>query len=940
MTLDRDDPNWPSVWSHPPSETPAGVAREAVPLERHLLCVADRARETTPADAETADGNSLRDAAEIVALAHDFGKATTYFQRHVRDESVDDAPTHHARLGGLLAYYALRQRGYGPRPCFAGLVAVARHHGVLPNATMFIERGLEPTTAWRSWNVDRSAFNGHAVQQAKNIDTNRPEFARALVARLVGDAGSWAEFLSLVTAAEPDAEGDAASLRDCLRETFMVRQRRWHPKTELFRDGSAYLDELRLYGTLTFADKTRAAGVSADDERIHAEPITAAQIEDYLDGLSDDAPTGLHARLNAVRSGVQAHIGGRRDTDPIQSFLEADSSVATLTLPTGYGKTLTGLLAAARIRESTGGTRVVYALPFTSVIDQTADVLRELLRTGPGDTDPARDRRLTVHHNLSESLTLPRDNADTAPENSSDAEMDRAAMLAESWRAGLTLTTFVQLFESLAGPRNAQSVKLPALHESVVVLDEPQALPLPWWPLVARLVDALVREYDATVVLMTATQPRIVDGERTVPLLDGEVVDSVERAVGALPDRVEYDFHPTALASGSDESSVVDYDDAAATLATDVRGTTDSVLAICNTIDSAAASFDASTAELRSRVDGPDAGLVDVAARFQSDILDDDRFGTPATGTIDRRCAAFVKSITEAADEGTPAVLFLSTRLRPCDRRFLLAVADELTAASIPLLVVSTQLVEAGVDVSFDRVVRDFAPLDSIVQAAGRCNRSFERAPDTGRVTIWRLAAPGDATRIPSEAVYARRERATDTDLLQKTRDALDGVATESVVAESTIAGAAVTDYHDAVGDAVATMRADNDLRQQFDRAAGDDLRRTSLIDSRFSFEVYVCRSEAERDAVEAYRDAERAYDFDEAKRLKKRLAAVRVSVPAYRADSDTARALSKLPPLSRDADERDATERVWTPGPRFQDYLDAQTGFDVPESTVDARLL
>jgi CRISPR-associated endonuclease Cas3-HD len=941
VKLDATDPNWPKLLSHPSDD-----GRNAMTLEHHLLGVAKRARDTTPPHAETAGAESLRDVAELVGLAHDFGKATTMFQTHIGHGSGDEGPSHHARLGGLLAFYALCQQGYDPETCFAGLVAVAKHHGTLPNADSFVSNALEQDATWTGWATSKSAYNGHTVEQARDIEENRPAFARAVMDGLVGDGESWTEFLALLEASRSDADDTAeGSLRDWIRNAFMHEEwgGEWYPDGTLFT-GSTYLDELRLYGTLTFADKTHAAGIRANDDRLHADPLETAEVWDYIDqlGTKHAEPETLEARLNAVRSATQAYVGGRQDVDPVTDFLGSKQDVATLTLPTGYGKTLAGLLTAARIREATAGDRIIYALPFTSVIDQTTDVLRRLLRDGSDAADPAMDRRLTAHHHLSESLTLPQDR-DRETTDSTDEEFDRAVMLAKSWRAGVTLTTFVQLFESLAGPRNTQSMKLPALYDSVIVIDEPQALPLPWWPLVERLVQAVVDEYGATVVLMTATQPRIIDDDRTFSLLDADVLDTLERdAASDLPDRVEYTFHSTALATGNEQSSVVEYDDAAASLVDSASGTTESVLAVCNTIDSAGELFDAVTTELADRIGRPGAAreeLVDIAARFEERILDDDRIGAPPTDEPERNRAAFVRALSRAADEETPAVLYLSTRLRPCDRRFLLTVARELTGEAVPLLVVSTQLVEAGVDVSFDSVFRDFAPLDSIVQAAGRCNRSFERAPDPGRIHVWRLEAPEGATKLPSEAVYARRQSRTDTDLLAKTRSALSGVSAGEVVSESDIADRGVGAYHDLVGDAVQTMTDDNDLRERFRHADGEELRMASLIDSRFSFEVYVCRSNAEYELAKQYDEAERHHEFDRAQQLEKKLADLRVSVPAYRRDSDTAQKLVKLEPLSSDAEKRDATERVLRP--RIDSgFFDTRTGVDTPESTVDGRIL
>lgn len=943
MSLNADDPTWPELLSHP-----ADGDRGSVALETHLLGVERRARDATPADAESSDGHSLREAAGIVGLAHDIGKATAWFQSHIGNGEDDDGPSHHARLGGLLAYYALRTRGYGAGTCFAGLAAVAKHHGTLPNYGPFVNTHLDQPATWAFGSADgarNGSYNGAAARQAAHVETVRPAFARAVVDELVGEAGSWPDFLARVTASndEIDTVGDSPDecLLSLLRADFLYKLR---PDTRLARDGSTYLDELRLYGTLTFADKTHAAGVKAGDPRMEAEPLAVKQVWAHIEGLGSEGGRTLERQLNAVRSEIQEYVGGRSGRgDPVEEFLASDADIATLTLPTGYGKTLTGTLAAARVREATGGDRIVYALPFTSVVEQTADVLRNVC--GSDDGDPSLGRRLTVHHHLSEALTL----ADDEKREETDEDAGQATMLAESWRAGVTLTTFVQLFESLAGPRNGQSTKLPALYESVVVIDEPQALPLTWWPLVGRLIGALVTEFDATVVLMTATQPRIVDGDEAVSLLDTETLDGIE-ADGApgLPDRVEYEFHQTAFGTDENGPEPLGHDDAAAWLV-DAARESGSTLAVCNTIDSAASLFEHVAGELGADRQRP--GPVDVAAVMAENVLHDERVGTETSGARneqgsddrnrerDRERAAFARTVARRSSAERPALVYLSTRLRPCDRQFLLGVVDELIDLGVPLLVVSTQVVEAGVDLSFDRVVRDFAPLDSIVQAAGRCNRSFERAPDTGRVVVWRLGPLDEDGTVPGEAVYARRDGDTDLDLLSKTREALDGVATDGPVPESVIADVGVGAYHEAVGDAVDAVAADNDLRQSFDRAEGTTLREASLIEDHLSFEVYVCRTAAEYDVVEAYREAEKRYDFGTVEERRSQLVPLRVSVPVYDASSDAARQLKALEPLSTDADHRDATERVLRTDhdPRF---FDARTGTDVPEDSVGGRFL
>jgi CRISPR-associated endonuclease/helicase Cas3/CRISPR-associated endonuclease Cas3-HD len=461
------------------------------------------------------------------------------------------------------------------------------------------------------------------------------------------------------------------------------------------------------------------------------------------------------------------------------------------------------------------------------------------------------------------------------------------------------VTTFVQLFESLAGPGNRQSMKLPALRDSVVVLDEPQSLPLDWWKLVPRLVTMLTEQYDATVIAMTATQPELFEGAT-------ELTDDPNAYFGAV-ERVRYELDESTERYVAKQSGPKSYDTAADALV-ESFATGESALAVCNTIDSARELTERTSA----RIDG-----VDVAEVYADELAD--------AGDVTEVEATAVANGVAAADGD--ALLHLTTRLRPADRLTLIETAKELTERGIPLLTVSTQLVEAGVDISFDRVYRDLAPIDSIVQAAGRCNRSFER--EQGRVTVWWLDMPGDQSKTPAEAVYNRGAA-----LLPVAAATLESVRDGSgTLSEMDVARTAVEQYYQ-------RLHEEKDVGKQtfadyVDEARADELGRLSLIDQRRAADVFVVRTAAERELAEELREANRTHDFETLGRRLDETKPLRISIPYYREDSETADAIRKFDPILGEE------EGLWLLDTRDRGpFFDATTGFVVPESTVDHQFL
>jgi CRISPR-associated endonuclease Cas3-HD len=873
-------------YSHPPEGDRAGVH-----LSDHLEDVADRVEYVVDKEAMTPAGESLRAVVETLAHVHDFGKATTFFQQYLLDKPRqynDERCRYHAPAGAFAAYYALDARGFETETCLAGFVAVAKHHGQLPDVAEYLHdrafRRADPET--QTHDEERQTI---IKQQLKDIHDNVPDLAEEVFEKATAGQGDWVSFAgnfldycddiadSVGTSGESPGIDRKALSADC------------------------YGLSLQCWGTLVLADKLSAADAKNELETYAPEQPSANQLKKYVDTLEANVsadPNGTRSeRLNHYRSRARTTI-----IENARSFADDGGDVGTLTLPTGMGKTLSGLSAAFEIRDQCDSERVVYALPFTSVIDQVVDELQDIYET---DT---LGRLLTADHHLAETVVY-EDTAETADD--ADRSDDVAGMLGESWRAGLTVSTFVQLFESLAGPRNQQSMKLPALRNSVVVLDEPQSLPLDWWKLVPRLIRLLTDKYDATVIAMTATQPQLF--EEASDLFDDvpELVDNPDVYFEDI-ERVTYELDRSTerYIESPDNATAKSYNDAAAMLCDVVENGT-SALAVCNTVDSGR--------RLTESVKESDSKLLDVAECYASKLED---------GVSE--IAAEVAN--EISANGSPAVLHLSTRLRPADRLALIETAKRLTDTGHPLIVVSTQLVEAGVDISFDRVYRDLAPIDSIVQAAGRCNRSFE--VDEGRVTVWWLDVPDDQTKTPAEAVYNR-----ETTLLPVAADTLATVrSNREELTETAVARTAVEAYY-------RRLHRDKDVGKQayaeyVDDARADKLAELSLIDQRRAVDIIVCRTKDDRDLVTSLRNAADEYDFETFQDRLDQTKPLRISVPVYREDGETADAIGNLPRLLTNETYGHATGIRVLDVREYESHFDDTTGFVVPENSVDHLFL
>jgi len=352
--------------------------------------------------------------------------------------------------------------------------------------------------------------------------------------------------------------------------------------------------------------------------------------------------TRLQRKLNSFPAPDNI-VNEKRKTvlDSCLAAADRPRGLFTLTVPTGGGKTLSSLAFALRHAIENGMRRVIYVIPYTSIIEQTAVVFRRIL----GDQNV-----LEHHHNVDYN-------------GGDDRETDPHILATENWDAPIVVTTNVQFFESLFASRTSRCRKLHNIANSVVIFDEAQMLPVDLLQPCVRAIEELVRNHRCSTVLCSATQPALRPlFDPAVPIWEicpdhAELYDALRRvrfrSVGQLSDT-----------------------------------------------------------DLLARLNEQRQALCIVNTKLQAQALYE---GLSGTGNF-----------------------HLSTLMTPVLRKAALAQIRARLINGRTCRVVSTSLIEAGVDVDFSCVYREEAGLDSAVQAAGRCNREGKLSCDDAIVCLFR----------------------------------------------------------------------------------------------------------------------------------------------------------------------------------------------------------
>lgn len=524
----------------------------------------------------------------LVGLWHDVGKASEAFQAYLKGAQED---YHQGEIRGSVdhssagAQHAVRTLDV---PGHLLAFAIAGHHAGLPDS------------------ISESS---------------------CLESRLRKEVETWTRVLDLIPAA------GELQLPPFLQRALARRD--VDPKGAAF--SLAFFVRM-LFSCLVDADFLDTEGFFNRDQRmartLWPENILA-RMNDALERFASELPalTTVDTQRKRIREACVAAA-------------EREPGFFSLTVPTGGGKTLSSLAFALRHAVIHKLRRIIYVAPFTTIIEQNADVLRRVFASLGESGVP--DVVVEHHSNL----------------NVEDQSL-ASRLAAENWDAPLIVTTSVQFYESLFSNRPGQCRKLHNIVNSVVILDEAQKLPVDYLAPCLMALRELVAHYGCTVVLCTATQPAIQKSEHFPLGLDGvrEIIDEPKKLYLAFR-RVEVGN----LGTLSDE-------------------------------------------ELADRLLKEPQAMCVVNTRSHA------------------------RELFQRISAGGEAI-HLSAAMCPAHRSEVLERVRQRLASGKPCRVIATQLVEAGVDLDFPVVYRSLAGLDSLAQAAGRCNRNGRLSK--GRVFLFR----------------------------------------------------------------------------------------------------------------------------------------------------------------------------------------------------------
>jgi len=629
-------------------------------LEDHLKNVADFSKSSF--NSLNFKNNELfADIAYIIGLSHDFAKSTSFFQDYISTGRSNENKSH-GFLSSIFAYFAVNsylienEINFEKNLPVISYIVVLHHHGNIKNIPTLDE-------------YHDNKFNSKAIINQIN-DLNNWDKSLDLFYKEYGiDLNYFFENIDEIS--------------DNISEDLF--------EFDYDDNFDNYFLILLFYSVLLDADKMDAS----ESSLIKRELIPSNIVDDYKINHSFNLEG-----INKVREEAYIEVNNKIDN------LDLSNKIYSINLPTGIGKTLTGFSSSLKLRERINNEfginpRIIYSLPFLSVIDQNESVIKSIF-----NENNLKGNNYFLKHNYLADMKY------IEGEDNEEYDISNSKILIEGWNSEFVITTFIQLFYSLIGNKNSFLRKFHNIANSIIILDEIQSIPYKYWGIINLILKKLANEFNCWIILMTATQPFIFKENEIISL-----VDNVDYYFSQF-DRIEYKFH-------LDDISIDEFSDELINLIDNEK--TKDILVVLNTINSSAVLYE----------------------KIKQHLM-----------AFDENYSVDENGIFQFGDDVN--LIYLSTNILPFNR---LNKINAIKNSNKQNIIISTQLIEAGVDIDVDIVYRDFAPLDSIIQTAGRCNRSGKK--DKGCVNV--ISLVNDKGKQYSRYVYQKL-------LLTTTREVLSGL--------------------------------------------------------------------------------------------------------------------------------------------------------------------
>lgn len=585
---------------------------------------------------------------ELLGLMHDFGKYSHKFQKYIHDETglfnpdLDDeestpngSKVDHSTAGAQWVYRELRKFGaeQGIGELFGQMLGlcIASHHG----------EGLidclddEGNAVWKK-RFEKDDELTHLAECEQNADEAVQQKARELVGENL--------IRSLLKAVKPILSDPASN--DKIKEFYLGCLTRF------------------LFSCLIDADRINSSDFEREAQkevrRLTEKPDWQSAIDKLEAKLAgfENRPVEEIKPIDEIR---------RKISDDCLKRAADSQGIYTLTVPTGGGKTLASLRYALHHAQKHHLDRIIYIIPYTSIIDQNAQAVREIL---------GEDWVLEHHSNLE-------------PEKQSWQDK----LLSENWDKPIVFTTMVQFLDAWFGGGTRGARHIHPMTNAVLIFDEIQTLPVKCVHLFCNVLNWLTAFGKSTAVLCTATQPLLGEsGLRNFP--EGKRESIAARGFLRLPENVE-------------------------------------IMGKHQDLDNLFADLSRVEILFNEKAGGwnvEEAGTF-LLEQFQT---------TPSCLFIvnTKKWAQELYQYSQKQNVPPEALFHLSTHQCAAHRKAIFDTIKARLKNKQPVICISTQLIEAGVDISMACVIRALGGLDSIAQAAGRCNRHGEKE---GKGQVWVL---------------------------------------------------------------------------------------------------------------------------------------------------------------------------------------------------------